>query len=138
MDPQQVTQGLDLFNQLTQSGAGTALVFAMVLGLGFAMFVRVPAHLCIERDLLANWVCYVACIVGAFVACWWLWPEAPWRPKAAFSLSVAFATPLAWVVIVAIVKLINPKWAQALSLHRISFESPPECRNPDAPADPQP
>jgi hypothetical protein len=129
-----VTQGLDLFNQLTQAGAATALIFALVLGLGLAMAAKVPAHELIERDRIANWVVYMTCILGAFLACWLLWPAGPWRPKLAFSLSIAFATPLLWVVIVAIVKLVNPKWAQALSLHRVDFAVEDE----PAPAEPDP
>lgn len=117
-----ITQGLDLFNQLTQSGASTALIFALVLGLGLSMAAKVPAHELIERDSLANWVVYMTCIVGAFLACWLLWPEGPWRPRLAFSLSIAFFTPLLWILIVGLVGLIRPQWKQALSLHRINFE----------------
>lgn len=126
----QVTQSIDLFNQLTQAGAATALIFALVLGLGVAMAAKVPAHEFIERDRMANWVVYMTCIIGAFFACWWLWPDGPWRPRLAFSLSIAFATPLSWVLIVSILGLIRPQWKQALSLHRINFE------DPDAPAVP--
>jgi hypothetical protein len=124
MEPQisQVHQGLDLFNQLTQSGAATALVFAMLLGLGVALAAKVPAHELIERDILANWTCYMTCILGAFIACWLLWPEAPWRPRLAFSLSIAFITPVLWAFIVKIIGLIRPQWARALSLHRINFD----------------
>jgi hypothetical protein len=127
---QQVTEGLDLFNQLTQSGAATALIFALVLGLGVAMFAKVPAHELIEKDRIANWVVYSTCILGAFIACWLLWPEGPWRWRLALSLSIAFGTPLMWIVIVAIVGLIRPQWAKALSLHRINFVDEPEDKAP--------
>jgi hypothetical protein len=119
---QQVTQGIDLFNQLTQSGAATALIFGLVLGLGLSMAAKVPAHELIERDRIANWAVYMTCILGAFLACWLLWPPAPWRARLAFSMSIACATPLIWLLIVGILGLIRPQWKQALSLHRISFE----------------
>jgi hypothetical protein len=128
IEQQQVSESIDLINQLTQSGAATALIFAFVLGLGLAMAAKVPAHELIERDRIANWVVYMTCIAGAFVACWLLWPEGPWRWRLGLSLSIAFASPLVWIVIVALVGLIRPTWAKALSLHRINFvdEEPQE------------
>lgn len=121
-EQQTIIEGVSLFNQLTQSGAATALIFALVLGLGLSIAAKVPAHVLIERDSLANWVVYMTCILGAFLACWWLWPPGEWRPRLAFSLSVAFITPLIWVTFVGIVGLIRPQWKQALSLHRITFD----------------
>jgi hypothetical protein len=144
MDTQQVSHGIDLVNQLTQAGAATALLFALVLGLGFAMAAKVPAHEFIQRDKIANWTVYMVCILGGFLACWLLWPETmasgvavPWRAKLAFSLSIAFGTPLIWIVIVALLGLIRPTWARALSLHRINFESATEASENDVPGQPK-
>jgi hypothetical protein len=123
---EQVTQGIDFFNQITQSGAATALIFALVLGLGLALAAKVPAHALIERDSVATWAVYMTCILGAFVACWLLWPPGPWRPRLAFSLSIAFATPVAWGLLVFVVKLIRPEWGKALALSKFSFEEVPD------------
>lgn len=117
------------FNQLTESGAATALIFGMLLGLGFALFVKIPAHRKIEDDQMAGWSCYAACVLGSFVACWLLWPDGPWRPRLAFSLSIAFITPVLWEVLAKIVGLLRPEWRKSLSLRRFAIEAPPEPEN---------
>lgn len=122
----QVREGIDIFNLLTQSGAATALIFAAILGLGLALAVRVPAHELIERDRLANWAVWMSFILGGFVACWLLWPEAPWRPRLAFSLSIGFGTPAIWWVIGKGIAFIRPEWGKAISLNRITFDEEPK------------
>lgn len=137
----QAQQGFDFFNQLTQQGASTALIVALILGLGLAMAMKVPAHELIERDRIANWVVYMTCILGALIACLLLWPQGNWRHTVAWSLGIAFATPLLWIGVVALIGVFRPQWAQALSLHRINFdepladEAPPQgCSKPEPPA----
>lgn len=121
-EQQTIVESIGIFNLLTQSGPATALIFALVLGLGLAMAAKVPANILIEHDVLANWAVYMTCIVGAFIACWLLWPLGPWRERLAFSLSIAFGAPLIWFVIVGVVGVIRPQWKQALSLHRINLK----------------
>jgi urea transporter len=122
-----------IFNTLTESGASTALIFGMLLGLGFALFVKIPVHRKVEDDLMAGWWCYTACIVGGFVALHLLWPPIPWRPRLAFCLSIAFATPLLWFLLGKLIGLVRPAWEKSLALHRFSIEAPPEAPKPDAP-----
>lgn len=124
---QQVTQGIDLFNQLTQAGAATALIFAAILGLGLALAAKVPAHRLIEDDQMASWVVYMTCILGGFLACWLLWPPGPWRPRLAFSLSIGFGVPVVWGMLVLVVKFIRPEWGKALSMSKFSFDAAPDA-----------
>lgn len=130
---QQVRESIDIFNQLTQSGAATALIFAAILGLGVALAVRVPAHELIERDRIANWVVWMSFIVGGFIACWLLWPDDPWtvKQRLAFSLSIGFGTPAIWWLVGKIVSWMRPEWGKAISLNKITFdEEPPKEPSP--------
>jgi urea transporter len=119
-----------IFNGLTESGASTALIFGMLLGLGFALFVKIPVHRKIEDDLMAGWWCYTACVFGAFTALWLLWPPILWRPKLAFCLSIAFATPGLWYLLGKIIGLVRPAWEKSLALHRFSIDTPPDMKGP--------
>jgi hypothetical protein len=136
----QARQGFDFFNQLTQQGASTALIVAMILSLGFSMAMKVTLHVFSVRDLVANWAVYMTCIFGGLLASLLLWPPGNWRHTIAWSLGIAFATPLLWMLIVALVGLFRPQWARALSLHRINFDdaisddAPPQgCSKPEPP-----
>lgn len=127
------SQGLDFFNALTQKGAATALIVALVLGLGLAIAAKLPVNIKIENDRLANWTVYMTCIGGALIGCLLMWPPGNWRHTLGWSLAIAFATPLAWIFVVALVGLIRPQWKAALSLHRIVPEVPSEEQNEQLP-----